>query len=306
MPRDRIISTNFGNEREIKDFVAECEELFDFGLEAASQNLLNRKKQIITLGGPSCSGKTTSAQRLVKDLSQAGANVHLISFDDFFKDRAELDRIAKLSGKPPDYDSVNAINLGMLEKCISQILAHKKTELPVFDFQTGTHTGSNTVESNDNSIFIFEGIQAYYPEVDALLPEHTSVFINVRYNLVIDGVRFSNRELRLLRRIVRDNYFRNAEPSFTLELWKTVTANEDTGILPFADGCDIKINSMLPYEPMALRDTAFMLLDTVEDCDENAPVAEDLKGRIGQLDGIGNSFVPEDSLLREFIGKKGF
>ena len=56
---------NIGSSDEIRSFIGECEADFETRLDAAvAQACADRTLKVITLSGPTCSGKTTAAKKL--------------------------------------------------------------------------------------------------------------------------------------------------------------------------------------------------------------------------------------------------
>ncbi len=298
------LSKNFTNPKETKSFVDVCEERFETRLNEVCREIIESGAKIIALSGPTCSGKTTTAAKLTADLTACGFEVHLISIDNFFRERDTLDREAIMKNGSIDYDSVDAIDLDLLRERTASIIAGEPTELPVYDFALGKCTHFEHVDPNDHCVFIFEGIQAIYPEVTALFGDsYKSVYISVEDDLEINGVYFGKRELRLMRRLIRDYNFRGAAPEFTFFLWRSVAANEDKSILPYADTVDIKINSFMEYEVFIMRSVLPELLQKVPDESVYFPKAYELSRRLESLPAIDPALVPKKSVLREFIGE---
>lgn len=285
------------------ELISECEKSFEAKLDNICSTVIAESPKIIALSGPTCSGKTTTATKLTNELTKNGYEVHLVSIDNFFKDREALDRTADMQQKNLDYDSVNAIDLELLAERSASIIAGDPTELPIYDFTVGKCSGYESVDPNDHSIFIFEGIQAIYPEVTALFGDkYKSVYICVDEDVEIDGVYFGRRELRLMRRIVRDFKFRAAPPEFTLHLWRSVAANEDKSILPYADTVDLRINSFMEYEVFLMNSVLPEILAAVPEENLYYPKACEILGKLSSLEKITSDMVPKNSLLREFIG----
>lgn len=299
------IKKSFRGVKDKAEFVSECESEFNRRLDDVCTRLTaDPELKIIALSGPTCSGKTTTAKRLISELEKAGHEVHLISIDDFFKDRDIINRESEISSNTKlDYDSVNAIDLDYLRVCSENILRGDPTLLPRYDFTAGKRSEYAEVDPEDNGIFIFEGIQAIYPEVTALFgSKHSAVYISVAEDLEINGVFFTSRDLRLMRRLVRDFKFRGAEPEFTLFLWRSVLENEERSINPFEKNVDIRISSLMPYEVFLLKDELLAILERVSETGRFFPKAYQIIEKLRELDSIPASLIPEDSLMHEFIG----
>jgi len=293
----------FKNDTEKAELVDLCEAAFEARLHEVCDSIVISGAKIIALSGPTCSGKTTTAGKLTEALTDAGYEVHLVSIDNFFRERDVLDREAEMKNESIDYDSVNAIDLALLKEKAASIIAGEPTDLPVYNFVEGRATHTQHVDPNEHSVFIFEGIQAIYPEVTALFGDsYRSVYICLDNDLTVDGVYFGKRELRLLRRLVRDFKFRGAEPDFTFFLWRSVAANEDRSILPYADTVDIKINSFMGYEIYLMKAVLPEILARVPEDNPYFVKAFEIMRKLEKLDTVAPELVPESSLLREFIG----
>lgn len=293
------ILTHFENEEKIREYIEQCERGFRARIDDCVRSLISDSSlKFITLSGPTCSGKTTAASMIVQRLEAAGYKVGAVSIDDFFFDRAVLDRRGVL-----DYDSIDTIDLELLADVIVGIEQNEPVMIPMFDFQKGKRNGYRRYKTDAHSITIFEGIQAVYPEVVKLFDKNDtkSIYISVAQDVSFDGKCADARTVRLLRRLVRDHIRRSAAPEFTLTLWKSVCENEDRSILPYKDSCDLKIDSLLGYELSVLREPVTKLLSQIEEGDRNYKTACELIKLFESVTPIDASFVPQDSLFCEFI-----
>lgn len=257
----------------------------------------------MTLCGPSCSGKTTLCLRLTKSLSQAGRTAKLISVDDFFKDREELNRKAAHFGGKIDYDSADALDLDSLRRCIGELSQKGETDLPVYSLHSGKREGYRRLVREEGDLLIFEGIQTLYPEFIDMMRDfrHLSVFTHVGIGYNADGVAFSPREIRLIRRIVRDYHHRNSPPAFTLYLWKSVTENEDQNIFPNAVKADLTVNSALPFELSAIRNDLLSILAQIDPESEYYGQGRALAAKFDRIDPLEKDLIPENSIFHEFV-----
>lgn len=298
------ININFNNEKEKMTFVEQCEHNFENKLFSVCEKVASHKEiKLITIAGPTCAGKTTTANKLISDLSLRGKISHVVSIDNFFRNREDLN--ANADGGI-DYDSVNTIDLEYLEKCIHDLYTENTVKLPDYDFITGTRRGYNKFEINEDDILIFEGIQAVYPEFTSLLKrqnvDYISIFINVTEDFELNGVFFDKREIRLMRRIVRDYKFRSASPEFTFYLWESVVKNENKNILPYEDKTDIHINSLLAYEIFLMKSYLIPILNEIPQDSKYKEAAYTMVEKINGFDDISYEYVPANSVYREFLG----
>ncbi len=287
---------------DIRRFVNECESNLESALTEAAKAVSQSASHIITLSGPSCSGKTTAAEKLVHVLSSQGKNVHVISIDNYYYDRDYLESISE-NGKI-DFDSPKTIDLAFLEETVCEIDGGKKVRIPHFDFKAGKRDGIFELSPNANDVYIFEGIQAIYPAVTSLLGhyEYKSIFINIAEGLRLYGADFGARELRFFRRMVRDYRTRGATPEFTFKLWESVCENEDKHILPFAKDADVSLNSLLLYEPFVIKDHLLPLLCEIPPSSPYRAYSDQICSRFESIPSIDRKYLPERSLFREFIG----
>ena len=298
-------SYGFADETEKKDFVSRCEADFRRRLnEIAAITARRDGLRFLTLAGPTCSGKTTTADILIARLEEQGRRVTVISLDDFFYDRDHLQAEAEKRGEPFDMDSVKAIDLDTLRAAVSAITAGKTTVLPRFDFTEGRRVIGGTMVPHPEDVYLFEGIQAVYPEVTSLFPCEAmlSLYISVEETVETPYGTWFPREIRLLRRLLRDSQFRGSDAETTFAHWGGVTRNELHNIEPYRAGCDHHINSCLPYELCVWRTPLLSLLSTVREDSDYALTARLLSEKLSRLPAISEAYVPADSVLREFLG----
>lgn len=292
------------SEDEKKAFVLRCENNFELQLKKASQKIIDEDCRIITLSGPTCSGKTTTASKFISAIEHSGKKVGVISIDDFYKARKVLEKESMERGLDKvDYDSALSIDLDYFEECVDGILEKKTVKLPRYSFAHGDRSGYYDFDSSRYDRIIFEGIQAVYPEVT----EHIhcgfkSVQISVKRDVEVNGSFFTSRQIRFMRRMIRDSKFRNAPPEFTFRMWKGVSENEDLHILPFNGMYDIEIDSFMEYEPFMIKKTVEKLLANIDRNDVFYHKAEEIREKIKDFFEISPDYLPKESVYREFLG----
>lgn len=299
----KTVNVSFNSEKDKQFFVSKCEQSFESRLASASLQVVNSNANIILLSGPTCAGKTTTANKLIDDFQNANKEVLIISIDDFFYERSE-GRVVQENVKI-DYDSVDVLDLDLLTKCIDEIKVGNTISVPKFDFLTQKRISYTKHTIKDNTVVIFEGIQAVYPEVVSLIKaSYIGIFINVEEDICVNGVSFSNNEIRLVRRLVRDRKFRGASADFTFFLWETVRENEEKSILPNKNVCLIQIDSFMEYELFLMKDYIIEVLSEVKEDSKYYISAQELINKFGTLERISYEYIPKDSLYTEFLGKK--
>ncbi len=290
----------FESQDEARRFVLDCEREFEAYLDRSIEKICNTKGlKVIALSGPTCSGKTTTAKKLIEDFEKHDRRVHVISIDDFFLD-VEL---GSTEGESPDFDSIDALDLELFTACTEDIFADRVAKIPKFDFLTGKRSGSYEIDPDPNDLYIFEGIQAIYPEITAVLSgEHgRSICIHPQSSIDVGGTVFEPNEIRLMRRIVRDNNFRGATPEYTMFLWENVRKNEDKNIFPYVNTTDVSINSTIPYEiNMLVQFLRPLLLQIGNDSKYYSEAARLMKKTEG-IESIPSIFVPNGAMYYEFI-----
>ena len=300
----KTIDITFNNEQEKIAFVNECEADFEQRLDAVSKQAISSGVTTFLLSGPTCAGKTTTANKIIHDFHECGKKVTIISFDDFFKERND-DREVVNEGEKIDYDSVDALDLMLLSDCIKHLRSGNTIKVPIFDFVSQKRKGFIEHKIEDEEIIIFEGIQAVYPEITSLFDtEYKGIFINVNNDVCINGEQFTKNEIRLIRRLVRDRKFRGASPEFTFFLWKTVRENEDMCIFPNMDICEINIDSFMGYELFLMKNYLVEVLAEINKKSKYYEMATKLLNKVSHLDEIDYKYIPKGSLYTEFLGKK--
>lgn len=292
----------FESREEQKKFVDACEHDFEERLASAVSAATHVEGlKVVELSGPTCSGKTTTAKKLIDDFSASGRNVHIVSIDNFFKDNIRK----QISGDDIDLDSINALDLDDFYRCAEEILAGRPVQVPEFDFVSGRRVGYTEILPTPEDVYIFEGIQAVYPEITSIFGKTNSrsVCICPKESVNVDGVIFEPNELRFMRRLVRDYNFRGASPEYTMYLWKSVRQNEDKNIFPYVDSCDIQINSTMPYDVNVLSQFLRPLLESVPN-GEYRKTADELYKKIEGIEAIDTRLIPDGSLYYEFIKKQ--
>ena len=294
----------FDGEADKRAYVSACEADYEADLSEAVRRTIATGARIVTLSGPTCSGKTTTAKKLISEFSKAGRSVHAVSIDDFYLDRDVLLGRSAAAGGEIDFDSPSTIDMEAFGKAVSDILSGRCASIPRFDFLSGRRTSFETVEPDGHDVYIFEGIQAIYPEVTAHFLGHTycSVAAFAERGIRIGDETIDRTELRLLRRLVRDYNFRGASPAFTLKLWEGVRANEEKHILPYIDAVDVRIDSTLAYELSALKPYLLPLLASLPADHPFKGEAARITSVLMRIDEISKIYIPETSVYREFLG----
>ena len=295
----------FDNGGEVARFVDRCEKEFEKRLGDTVRAIGETEDlRIISLCGPTCSGKTTAANKIISEFEKQGRRVNVISIDDFYYDKEILKKRSQDRGDTViDYDSVQTIDLPLLSDFVENIFSADEISCPVFDFNSGRRTSYRKIECGEDDIFIFEGIQAIYPEVTELLGAHgyCSVYIAPRSAIALGESVIEPNELRFWRRIVRDRNFLSTNAEFTFKIWESVRENEENHIFPYADSCLFNIDSTFAYEIGILRPYLVSALGELSKDSVYRPAAEDILRAIKCACEIPTELLSENSLYREFV-----
>lgn len=291
---------------ELQHWVRKCEDDFARRLDEIAETLCGRVDlRVIRLSGPTCSGKTTLANLLRKRFEQKGKRLHLISIDDFYYNKDYLHaRTAKDGSGKVDYDSIDTIDLYALRRFVCDIFTRESAECPIFDFVEGKRIGFRRIESRADDVFVFEGIQAVYPEIVSLIASYgpsVGVYIAPQSTLTHGTQRFDPHEIRLLRRLVRDDRFRGTQPDRTLFLWDGVRQNEEKNIFPYVDVCEFSIDSTMPYEIGILKPFLCEILSGVDRGSPHKALAEKILRKLSEIEPLDDALIEEGSLYKEFI-----
>lgn len=259
-------------------------------------------RRVITIAGPSASGKTTTSHKLRIQLQVHGRRPIAISLDDYFVDR---DQCPLDENGAQDFEALEAINLELFDRQMAQLLAGETVQLPKFDFFTGKSVPGPELKLEPDDVLIIEGLHGLNDRIVGAIPRESryGIFLSPLTGINLDKhTRTSTTDHRLLRRMLRDVRTRGYSPERTLLRWPSVVSGGMKWIFPYQHNADALFNSSLLYELPVMRVYAESLLRTI---DEESPArgeAMRLLRLLRSVPVIGPDLVPSNSLLREFIG----
>lgn len=262
----------------------------------------HRGVRVVLIAGPSSSGKTTFSKRLAIQLMTHGLKPFTLEMDNYFVDRdlTPLDESGEL-----DFEDLHALNVERLNRDLLNLISGRPTVLPVFSFYTGTGQDGPTVQLSQEHIIILEGIHGMNPNLTPEVPAENTyrIYVSALTQLNIDRHnRVPTTDIRLLRRIVRDAATRNYTAEDTLARWQSVRRGEKRNIFPYQENADVMFNSALVYELSVLRPLAEPLLLRVNPDSILRVEAHRLLSFLRWVREMDAEFVPDNSLMREFIG----
>ncbi|MDD6462509.1 MAG: nucleoside kinase [Clostridiaceae bacterium] len=289
-------------ESNMESFINDAESRFESSVTELADRFTS-DCDIVLLAGPSSSGKTTTAGKIAQKIKNSGRNAYTLSLDDYYRNAADIPLTEK---GLKDFENVSALDIDLIHRTFSDLIEKRTAQVPEFDFVSGTRKPeTRKLELKKDDLIIVEGIHALNPIITKGLDEShiTKVYISVSSRVTDDSGRvvFSKRNLRLVRRMIRDYHYRNTSVEKTLSQWQEVLRGEDKYIFPFERNASFRIDSFHPYEPCLFKSEAVELLGTVGEDSGVYPIASELKNSFSELDTIDMSKLPADSLLREFV-----
>lgn len=288
-----------------RELIARAERHYDRELSEIAKRISEDDDiKIVALAGPSASGKTTTAHILREKLKELDEETEIISLDDFY---LPIDSLPLLEDGTRDIESVNALDIPLINKCFNEIIRTGKTVLPKFKFSTKERIiNAREIDLSGRGIAIVEGLHALNPLITDLVPSKNifKAYISVNRGIVNeDGSRLlSSRQLRLARRVLRDRTFRGTPVNETLSLWQGVVEGEEKYLYCFKETADVQIKTLHIYEPCLYRNEILSLKDEIS---EDAPLKDYFLKTAAALERfvpIDISLVPPDSLITEFVG----
>ncbi|MCC3869462.1 nucleoside kinase [Terrisporobacter mayombei] len=260
-------------------------------------------KRIILIAAPSSSGKTSFAHRLSIHLKVNNLQPISISLDDYFvdRDKTPLDEFGNY-----DFESIYAINLDRFNKDLSDLLEGKEVTIPRFNFKKGISEEGKKLKIEKNQPIILEGIHGLNPILTSSIPdkEKFKIYLSVLTQLNLDEHnRIPTTDLRLIRRIVRDNQFRGHNATRTILTWDSVRRGEKQNIFPYQEESDMIFNSSCVYELAILKAYVKPLLEEIDSSSKAYSEANRLLKFLQYFVELKDtSDLPPTSIIREFIG----
>lgn len=271
----------------------------------ASQITENKNIKLVTIAGPSSSGKTTFSNRLYIHLRANGMNPVVIGLDNYYIGRANVP-LDEEGNK--DFETIEALDLKLLNQNLKDLIAGKEVDIPIYNFVTGERENFyNKIKMPEkNGLIIIEGIHGLNERLTADIDRANKfkIYISCLTQLNIDRHnRISTSDVREIRRLVRDSLTRNEEGEGTLAMWQRVRRGEEKYIFPYQEDADALFNSNLVYELGVLKSYALRELIKVKPSSPYYEEAHRIMRFLYCFVDIDARLVPSDSILQEFISK---
>jgi uridine kinase len=208
-----------------------------------------------------------------------------------------------------NFEVLAAMDLSLFDKDIKSLLAGEETDLPRFDFLTGHKVfGERLTKITPEQPIVIEGLHALNPEMTGGLPDEEKfrIYISPLTQLNIDDHnRIPTTDVRLLRRMLRDSRTRGHSAEETLLGWQKVRKGEEVSVFPYVAQSDVVFNSALLYELTVLHPEVERLLKELPKgslAEQDAKALLELLACFTVMPEDEIKKIPEDSILREFIG----
>ena len=300
----------------IGKLIEDAEALYDEEINKVAKRIIeNRDKiRLVIVAGPSSSGKTTTTTKISEVLKKENISFVLLNLDNYFKD---LEEHPKDEYGDYDFETPQALDLPLINQHLFDLLKGKTVKMPYYDFKTGKRFLDNTeFKLEKNQILLIDSLHGLYDEMTKSIPHNMKFKFYIEAICQIrdkDGefVRWS--DLRMLRRMVRDTWHRAYNPLRTVGHWHYVRRAEMKFIVPFINKVDYVFNGAMPYELPLHRKKMLNQFPEILKAYEGDPKKIDAYMRakrvqklLSEFDEFDEALVPENSLVREFIGGSSY
>ncbi len=286
--------------RSPEDFVAFCEDSYSERINHVAATIVAGDFKVVMLTGPSSVGKTTTSGRIAKRLCEIGMPARIISLDNFFRPHSEY---PILPDGTRDFESIETIDIPEFVRCLDELMQKGEVMLPVYDFVNSRRSDEREHFVINDGVVIVEGIHALNPTITPHFKSKMfKIYLSMREEYAYKGRRLiPSIDMRLARRMVRDNFFRGYSPERTLALWSKVCDGEVKYIKAYKGEANYMFDTAHGYEPcVMLPFLEGINVGEIEDIN-HAKLFEALRERYRLFTPLDKNLVPENSMLKEFI-----
>ena len=302
----------------ISELVMAAETAYNEDIENAARAISERKNEvrIVIIAGPSSSGKTTTTIKLGEKLQKEGLKLIAVNIDNYFFD---LDCHPRDQFGDYDFETPEALDLQLINQHLRQLLDGKTVQCPRYNFKTGKRQdNAEALQLHENEIILIDSLHGLYEPMTASVAENHKfkLYIETLSQLKDADKQFIRwTDIRLLRRMTRDQRQRAYDPRMTIEHWHYVRRSELKHIIPYNYRADYIVNGSLGYELAVLKKYMFHFFPQFVANYRNDPAHQDAYIRAQRIHNLftaiatidnDDEIVPQDSLLREFIGGSSY
>jgi uridine kinase len=293
--------------------VQESEAAYEMDVENAAEMIQQKSDllKIVIITGPSSSGKTTTTIKLNQRLQRVGLSFVTLNVDHYFYD---LEMHPKDEFGDYDFETPQALDLQLINQHLLQLVEGKEVLIPYYDFKTGhRHDNHTPMKLKPGDIILIDSLHGLYTEMTASVPDEMKFKVYLEPLLQMkdsngDYIRWT--DIRLIRRMLRDEAHRAYAPRQTLLHWHYVRTSEMRNIIPYINTTDYIINSAMPYEIPLYAARMLNQFSNWKTDYRSDPLREDAFVRADRIHAVlsqvipfqNDTMVPGDSVLREFIG----
>ncbi|MGN1421846.1 MAG: adenylyl-sulfate kinase [Oscillospiraceae bacterium] len=287
-----------------EELIYDGERFYREQIEKAALSIYEQRveRPVVLISGPSGSGKTTTAARIQHILKEKGAATHTVSMDNYYlpmhENLAAMDENGNI-----DFESPMRLDIPLFRSQLEQLLDGGEINVPLFDFAAQQRREGMNLRCEKGDIVIIEGIHALNPLLTGDTDDSTScVYVSVRTRICSRGEQLHPSKIRLMRRLMRDKLYRGRSLEETFEFFRSVERGEGLYIMPYKHRADYEIDTFIMYEPMVYRD---ILLPELERSSREYTAYSDyadIEKFLRMLEPLDKRLVPDNSLIREFIG----
>ncbi|HEX38148.1 MAG TPA: nucleoside kinase [Candidatus Cloacimonetes bacterium] len=294
---------------EINEIIQVSEALHEKKIAEIAEDIYQKRNSgiIVLIAGPSASGKTTFMKRLAIQLKVNGLRSFFISLDNYFLDREKtpLDDYGEF-----DFESIHALDKELINDHIKKLMAGEEVEIPKYNFIAGKREHHGTkFRLHEDQVILIEGIHGLNNILTQSIQEQNKykIYVSALTQINLDNHnRISTSDTRIIRRIVRDTFFRGYNAEQTIKRWYSIRAGERKFVFTFQEEADAMFNSALVYELGVLRRLALPELKKIPSTSDQYSEAQRLITLLSFFEPIPENSIPRNSILREFIKGSDF
>jgi len=298
---------------EFSEIVGASEAFYQEDVENAAHLIAERKDELrmVIIAGPSSSGKTTTTIKLGDRLARHDMKLVTLNVDNYFFD---LEMHPQDEFGDYDFETPQALDLNLINEHLTRLFEGEEVKIPFYDFKTGTrHSEQTPMKLAPNEVILIDSLHGLYPDMTKDIPPENKFRLYIEPLLQLkapDGRYIRWTDIRLIRRMLRDASHRAYDPTKTLLHWHYVRASELRNIIPYVNTTDYIVNSAMPYEMPIYKAKLFDEFKMWTEEYKDDPLRADAYERASRVYKLmqslvaieDDSIVPENSVIREFIG----